>query len=166
MIKIALCLVACCIVSDSCLAADIMIRKAPNGYIIMLQTPTGKHCWGMPQKLDLSYIPDKPMDIEAAAARYKWKTPKGKQRQLCEQMKKINWKVHANQDQSTQPVYEVIDGSNEVHNHVTDTVIDRISTNSTCGGYIQNYGISDDLTWRQVTGKNGKQGAALCKEYQ
>lgn len=166
MMKTCLFIAVCSILfSSTCRAGDIMIQKTPKGYIIMVQTATGKHCWGMPQHLDLSYIPATPMDIEAAATRFKWKTPAGKERKLCQQMKNLTWKVYSNQDQATQPVYKVVDNKDKEHNHVTDTIIDHISAGSACDGYIHNYGISNDLTYRQVTGKNGKQGAALCKEH-
>lgn len=131
----------------------------------MVETATGKHCWGMPQNPDLSYFPDKPMDIEAAAKKFKWRNPSGAQLKTCKAMMNIIWKVYANQDQTTQPVYKIDDNKENIHNKVTDTVIDHINTNAVCGGYVNNYGISDDLSWRMVTGKAGKQGAALCKEH-
>ena len=145
--------------------ADTLIQKmpgknkGPEGYVIMIQTPTGKHCWGMPQRLDLSYLPDKPMDVEAAAKKFHWKKPTAKQLELCEKMQEITWKVYSNQEQATQPVYKIAD------NIVTDTKIDDVDTNTLCGDYVASYGISEDQTWRRITGKTGKQGAALCKEY-
>lgn len=142
-----------------------VIQKAGKGYVVMLETPTGKHCWGMPQHLDLSFIPDKPMDVEAAAKKLKWKKPVGDQLAVCKALKQIVWKVYSNQDQPIQPVYQVVDNKDKIHNKVTDNKIDEINTNTVCGGYVNNYGISDDLSWRMVTGKAGKQGAALCRRY-
>lgn len=154
-----------------CQASPIIIKKmtkGPKGYVIMVETPTGKHCWGMPQHLDLSKFPDNPMDVEAAAAKYNWPTPTGEQLKACNEMMHITWKVYSDLDQPIQPVYKVEDNDHHVHNKVMDTdpPIDHIDVNTPCGEYINNYGISTDLTYRQVTGKAGKQGAALCKKSQ
>jgi len=152
-------------------ANAIIIQKVPkdskgnSSYVIMVETATGKHCWGMPQNLDYSFLPDKPMDLEAAAKQFKWKKPVGDQFTACQALMRIVWKVYSNQDQATQSVYKVIDNNDNVHNKVTDDVIDEVNTNTVCGGYVNNYGISDDLTWRMVTGKTGKHGAALCKRH-
>lgn len=152
-------------------ASAIVIQKIPKdstghySYVVMVETATGKHCWGMPQNLDYSFLPDKPMDIEAAAKKYNWKNPTGKQKAACQALMQIVWKVHSNQDQATQPVYQITDGKDNSHNKVTDTVIDKVDTNTICGGYVNNYGVSEDRTWRMVTGKAGKHGAALCKKY-
>lgn len=151
-------------------AGDVVIQKLPknakgyNNYIIMIETATGKHCWGIPQNLDYNALPDKPMDIEAAAKRFKWKEPVGKQSTACKALMRIVWKVYSNQDQATQPVYQITDNKDKTYNKVTDTVIDNINTNTVCGGYVNTYGISEDLTWRMVTGNTGKRGAALCKK--
>lgn len=149
----------------SCLVQALVIQKAGKGYIFVVKTATGTHCWGMPQYLDLSYIPDKPMDVEAAAKKFKWKKPKGDQLSACKAIMRIVWKVYSNQDQPTQPVYQIDANKHKIHNIVTDKVIDEVKTHSVCGGYVNNYGISNDLTWRLVTGKAGKRGAALCKRH-
>jgi hypothetical protein len=141
------------------------IKKTAKGYVIMIETPTGKHCWGMPQHLDLKYFPEKPMDVEAAARKYHWPKPSKDQKSACQAMKKIRWKVSSNQQQTMQPVYKIIDNKDKLHNKVTETVIDEINSNAVCGAYVNDYGISTDQTWRLVTGKSGKEGAALCKEY-
>lgn len=153
------------LITFSCMAHAIVIQKAGKGYIFVVETATGKHCWHMPQHLDLSFIPDKPMDVEAAAKKFKWKKPSGAQLGACKAIMQIVWKVYSNQHQATQPVYKIDANKYKIHNIVTDKVIDAVKTNTVCGGYVNNYGISNDLSWRLVTGKAGKRGAALCKEH-
>ncbi|MEJ2438857.1 MAG: hypothetical protein P8Z72_04205 [Gammaproteobacteria bacterium] len=96
---------------------------------------------------------------------FSWPKPSKDQKSACQAMKKIRWKVSSNQQQTMQPVYKIIDNKDKLHNKVTETVIDEINSNAVCGAYVNDYGISTDQTWRLVTGKSGKEGAALCKEY-
>lgn len=137
------------------------VQRTSNGIVFMVDTSTGKHCWGLPQNFDLSMFPTSPMDIEAAAKQYNWPAPTGDQLTACQVMTAEIWKVQPWKTQTTRPVYQVTSGQK------TSTQIDRVNVGVTCGALVQAYSATiKSLTWRMVTGNTGKQGAAVCEKAQ
>lgn len=145
-----------------CLPAHaVEIMRTSIGYVFMVESDTGKHCWGMPQNVDLSYFPTSPMEIEQAAIKYKWPAPTGEQFTACQTLLADIWTVQPYKDLLTRPVYAVIGGSK------TNERIDVIPVGAQCGTLVQAYSSTiKKLTWRMVTGSGGKQGAAVCEQAQ
>jgi len=142
-------------------ALAIEVQRTSNGIVFMFESATGKHCWALPQtNLDLSMFPTTAMDIEAAAKQYNWPTPTGDAKTLCDALTQDIWKVQPWRTATTRPVYAL-----DPTGKKSDTRIDTVNINVTCGAYVQAYSASiTKLTWRLVTGNAGKQGAAVCEK--
>lgn len=137
------------------------VQRTATGYVFMVQTSTGKHCWGMPQNADLAYFPTTAMDIEQAAKQFNWPAPTGDQATACQALLADIWTVQPWRDAKTRPVYAVSSGSK------TDMEIDRVAVGVKCGALVQAYSTTiNKLSWRMVTGITGKQGAAVCEKAQ
>ncbi len=87
------------------------VQRTSTGVVFMVETSTGKHCWGLPQNFDLSKFPTTPMDVEAAAKQYNWPAPTGDQLTACQALTAEIWKVQPYKTSLTRPVYSVVAGT-------------------------------------------------------
>lgn len=140
-------------------AHALEVQRTSAGIVFMFESSTGKHCWGLPQVIDLSYFPTSAMDVEAAAKQFNWPKPAGDQLVACQALTSEIWKVQPWRDATTRPVYGV-----DKNGDKTDTRIDSVNVGTKCGTLVKAYSATiKKLTWRMVTGNKGKQGAAVCE---
>lgn len=156
MIKIILLLCIVCIPAHA-----VEVQRTNTGIVFMIQTATGKHCWGLQPNFDLSKFPTTAMDIEQVAKQYNWPTLTGDQATACKALTAEVWTVQPWRSLTMRPVYSVVNGAK------TDTEIDRVNIGAICGTKVQAYSATiTALSWRMVTGNAGKQGAAVCEKAQ
>jgi len=158
MIKIILLLCIVCIPAHA-----VEVQRTNTGIVFMIQTTTGKHCWGLQQNFDLSKFPTTAMDIEQVAKQYNWPNPAGDQQVACDALTKIVWTVQPyirNGKSYPRNVYQI-----DVAGNKTDTKIDKVNSGTMCGNFVQAYSATiTTLEWRMVTGNAGKHGAAVCEK--